>query len=57
MVMRSDKTSQPPLAGDCFTTKAKFRAQGVDGDNPSLLSFRDMLMDIHEQSGNASFGR
>ncbi|GAY57978.1 hypothetical protein CUMW_183540 [Citrus unshiu] len=57
MVMRSDKSAQPPLAGDRSTMKAKFRAQGVDGDNPSPLSFRDMLMDTQGHSVNVSFGR
>ncbi|KAK9175188.1 hypothetical protein WN944_027194 [Citrus x changshan-huyou] len=57
MVMRSDKAAQPPLAGDRSTMKAKFRAQGVDGDNPSPLSFRDMLMDTQGHSVNVSFGR
>ena len=57
MVMRSDKVAQPPLAGDRSTTKAKFRAQGVDGDNPSPLSFRDMLMDTQGHSDNVSLGR
>ena len=54
MVMRSDKISQPLLVGDRSTKKAEFRAQGVDGDNPSPLSFRDMLMDIHQQAGIVS---
>ncbi|KAL9432349.1 hypothetical protein AB3S75_027386 [Citrus x aurantiifolia] len=57
MVMRSDKISQTPLVGDRSTKKAKFRAQGVDGDNPSPLSFQVMLMDIHQQAGIVSSGQ
>ena len=53
--MCSDKTSQPPPVGDRSSKKAKFRTQGADGDNPSPLSFRDMLMDIQEQSGNGNW--
>ncbi|XP_052299741.1 uncharacterized protein LOC107177420 [Citrus sinensis] len=55
--MRSGKVAQPLLAGDRSATKAKFRAQGVDGDNPSPLSFRDVLMDTQGHSENVSLGR
>ena len=40
-----DKNSPPPLEDDRSTKKTKFRAQGEDGDNPSMLSFRDKLME------------
>ena len=40
-----DKNSPPPLEDDRLTKKTKFRAQGEDGDNPSMLSFRDKLME------------
>ncbi|KAH9696710.1 DUF4283 domain-containing protein [Citrus sinensis] len=43
-----DKNSPPPLEDDRLTKKTKFRAQGEDGDNPSMPSFRDKLM---EQQG------
>lgn len=55
--MCADKTSQLPPAADRSTKKAKFKAQGADGDNPSPLSFRDMLMDMQEQSDSGKFGR
>ncbi|KAL9418366.1 hypothetical protein AB3S75_041218 [Citrus x aurantiifolia] len=57
MVMCADKTSQLPPAVDRSTKKAKFKVQGADGDSPSPLSFRDMLMDMQEQSGNRNFGQ
>ena len=40
-----DKNSPPPLEDDRSTKKTKFRAQREDGDNPSMLSFRDKLME------------
>ncbi|KAL9431996.1 hypothetical protein AB3S75_027078 [Citrus x aurantiifolia] len=40
-----DKNSPPPLEDDRSTKKTKFRAQGEDGDNPSMPSFRDTLME------------
>lgn len=55
-LMSSEKVSPPPLAIDRFTKKAKFRAEGDDGDNPTPLSYRDIAMEAQEGSANAVFG-
>lgn len=45
--MSFEKNSPSPLPDDRSTKKAKFRAQGDDGDNPTPISFRDKLMESH----------
>ncbi|KAL9416731.1 hypothetical protein AB3S75_039842 [Citrus x aurantiifolia] len=52
-----DKNSPPPLEDDRSTKKTKFRAQGEDGDNPSMLSFRDKLMEQQRGMIDAEIGR
>lgn len=39
-----EKNPNPPMADDRSTKKARFKAQGEDGDNPQPPSFRDKLM-------------
>ncbi|KAL9445616.1 hypothetical protein AB3S75_018585 [Citrus x aurantiifolia] len=52
-----DKNSPPPLEDDRSTKKTKFRAQGEDGDNPSMLSFRDKLMEQQRGMIDAEISR
>ncbi|KAL9429498.1 hypothetical protein AB3S75_031327 [Citrus x aurantiifolia] len=52
-----DKNSPPPLEDDRSTKKTKFRAQGEDGDNPSMLSFRDKLTEQQRGVIDAEVGR
>ncbi|KAL9426689.1 hypothetical protein AB3S75_033470 [Citrus x aurantiifolia] len=52
-----DKNSPPPLEDDRSTKKTKFRARGEDGDNPSMLSFRDKLMEQQRGVIDAEVGR
>ncbi|KAL9408331.1 hypothetical protein AB3S75_046819 [Citrus x aurantiifolia] len=52
-----DKTSPPPLEDDRSTKKTKFRAQEEDGDNPSMLSFRDKPMEQQRGEIDAEVGR
>ncbi|GAY62689.1 hypothetical protein CUMW_219830 [Citrus unshiu] len=54
--MNYKKISPPPLASDRFTKKAKFRAEGADGDNPTPLSYRDIAMEVNACSLNVVFG-
>lgn len=39
-----EKNPNPPMADDRSTNKARFKAEGEDGDNPQPPSFRDKLM-------------
>ena len=39
-----EKNPNPPMADDRSTKKARFKAQGEDGDNPQPHSFGDKLM-------------
>ncbi|KDO37533.1 hypothetical protein CISIN_1g048335mg, partial [Citrus sinensis] len=52
-----DKNSPPPIEDDRLTKKTKFRAQGEDIDNPSMLSFRDKLMKQQRGVIDAEVGR
>lgn len=38
------KTIPPPLLRDRSTRMARFRSNGTNPDNPSLLSFKDALV-------------
>ncbi|KAK9195306.1 hypothetical protein WN943_003426 [Citrus x changshan-huyou] len=49
--------SPPPIEDDRLTKKTKFRAQGEDIDNPSMLSFRDKLMKQQRGVIDAEVGR
>ncbi|KAH9646492.1 hypothetical protein KPL70_024891 [Citrus sinensis] len=52
-----DKNNPPPLEDDRSTKKTKFRAQGEDGDNPSMLFFRDKPMEQQKGVIDAEVGR
>ncbi|KAK9175423.1 hypothetical protein WN944_027430 [Citrus x changshan-huyou] len=52
-----DKNSPPPLEDDRSTKKTKFKAQGEHGDNPSMLSFRDKLMEQQRGMIDAEISR
>ena len=52
-----EKSSPPPIENNQSTKRVKFKAQGVDGDNPPPVSFRDKLLETRMEMEEEFMGK
>ncbi|KAH9800899.1 DUF4283 domain-containing protein [Citrus sinensis] len=52
-----EKSSPPSIENNRSTKRAKFKAQGVDGDNPPPVSFRDKLLETQMELEEEFMGK
>ena len=52
-----EKSSPPPIENNRSTKRMKFKAQGVDGDNPPRVSFRDKHLETRTEMEEEFIGQ